>query len=91
MFLINGDNAYKMRANGSHNDSEHATFIGGDHVFYVDVCILSSVLLQDLQGLLDEIGEILIFALRVINFIPDVEPLVLEHVEHGQYLTIVWH
>jgi hypothetical protein len=52
--------------------SEHATFISWNHVFNIDVCIFPSVFLQNLQGLLDQIGQILILTLPIIDLISDV-------------------
>lgn len=35
--------------------SKHAALVGGDHVLYVDVGIFSTVFLEDLEGLLDQL------------------------------------
>ena len=53
--------------------SKHAAFVGGDHVLDVDVGVLSPVLLQNLQGLLNQVGQVLALLLSVVDFIPDID------------------
>lgn len=48
--------SYIVNLNVESYYSEHAAFVGRDHVFYVDVGIFTAVPLQDLQGLLNEIS-----------------------------------
>ena len=52
--------------------SEHATLISRDHVFDVNISILSTMFLKNLQRLLNQLWEILILSLRIINFISNI-------------------
>jgi hypothetical protein len=67
-----GSNWLFRRTGVNHFASEHAALVGGDHVLDVDVCVLSSVFLQDLKGLLDQIGKVLLLALSVVDLVSDV-------------------
>jgi len=49
------------------------------------------MLLQYLQSLLNQVCQILVLSLRVVNLVPNVQPLILEHVENGKNLPVVWH
>lgn len=57
-------------------NSEHAAFVGGDHVLYVDVCIFSSMLFQNLKSLLDKIRQILALLLSVVNLISNIHSII---------------
>mmetsp|Transcript_34988 Transcript_34988/g.79781 ORF Transcript_34988/g.79781 Transcript_34988/m.79781 type:complete len:254 (-) Transcript_34988:376-1137(-) len=68
---------------------EHAALVGRDHIFDVDEGILSTVQLQELQGLLNQVADVHPLALIVHNGIADVHVFVLEDVEHRQNLSVV--
>ena len=52
--------------------SEHTALVCWNHVFYVDVCVFSSMLLQYLESLLNQISKVLVLSLRVVNLITDI-------------------
>ena len=70
---------------------EHATLVGGDHVLNVNECIISSVRFKQLEGLHDQVAQILGFALTVIDCIALVQVFGLVEVHDRQNLTIVGH
>lgn len=77
--------------------SEHAALVGWDHILNVDVCILSTVLFENLQSFLDQVRKIFVLSLSVINFITDIyyiihsyTSLILEHIEGWENLPVVW-
>ena len=74
-----------------HTYSEHTTFVCRNHVFYINVSVLSSVFFQNLQSLLDQICQIFILSLRIVNFVTNIQSFSLEHVEDWQDLPVVWH
>ena len=51
-------------------ESKHAALVSRDHILDVDIRVFSSMLLQNLQGFLDQITQILVLALSVVNFVP---------------------
>lgn len=53
--------------------SEHAALVGGDHVLDVDVGVLAAVLLEHLQGLLDQLRQVLVLALSVVDLVANVD------------------
>lgn len=53
-------------------ESEHAAFVRRNHVFNIDICVFSAMLLQNFEGLLNQVSQILIFPLGVVNFIADI-------------------
>ena len=67
--------------------SEHAALVSGNHIFDVDVGIFSSVLLQNLEGFLNQISQIFVFSLRIINFISDV--YYIKYAIHLLFLNIL--
>ena len=52
--------------------SEHAALVGWNHVFYVYICILSSVFLEHFQSFLNQVGQVFILSLGVVNLVPDI-------------------
>ena len=46
---------------------DDAGLVGWDHVLDVDECVRSPPLLQQLQGVLDEVAEVLVEALVVVD------------------------
>ena len=61
--------------------------IGRDHVFDVYESIGSTSFLQDLQGLLNQVTDVLMVSLVVVNAITCVQVVVFEYVEYGQELS----
>ena len=55
-----------------------ATLIGGNHVFDIDECILSSVLLKYFKSCLDQITKVAALSLTVVNFVSQVVVLCLQ-------------
>lgn len=51
---------------------EHAGLVGGHHVFDVYEGVLSPIALEHLQGLLDEIADVLPLVLAVVDAVPGV-------------------
>ena len=49
------------------------------------------MLLENLEGLLDQIAEVLLLALRIVNAVALVQVLLLEEVHDGQDLAVVGH
>ena len=49
------------------------------------------MLLECLEGLLDQIAEVLLLALRIVNAVALVQVLLLEEVHDGQNLAVVGH
>lgn len=68
---------------------EYATFVGGDHILDVDEGIFSSVELEHLESLLNEITKVCCLSLAVVNLVSQVLVLDLEEVHHGEDLTVV--
>jgi hypothetical protein len=60
--------------------SEHAAFVGRYHVLDVDVGILPSVLLKQLQGLLDQVPNVLLVSLTVVNLVTNVHYIIIQMV-----------
>jgi hypothetical protein len=48
-------------------------------------------LLQEFQGLSDEVPQIKSLSLAVFDLVPDARVIVAEDVENWQNLTVVWH
>ena len=46
---------------------EHARLVSGHHVLDVDEGVLAARLLEDLQGLLDEVSDVGVLLLRVVD------------------------
>lgn len=59
--------------NNKDDESEHAALVGGNHVLDVDVCVLAAVLLKHFQSLLDQLRQVLVFALSVVDLVADVD------------------
>lgn len=70
---------------------QHAALVGGDEVLDVDKGILAAALLKELQGVLDEVAQVLLLLLPVVNVVANVLVLRLEDVEDGQQLAVVGH
>ena len=70
---------------------EHAALVGWDHVLDVDEGVVSSMLLEQLKGPLNQITEVHLLALRVVDFVALVQVVHLEQVHDGQDLTVVGH
>ena len=70
---------------------EDAAFISGDHIFNVDEGVFSSVDLEHLEGLLDQVAQVKALPLAVIDLVTQVEVLDLEQVEDGQDLPVIGH
>ena len=48
---------------------QYATFVGWDHVFYVDEGVLASCLFQQLEGLAYQVTQIESFSLAVLYLV----------------------
>jgi len=68
---------------------EDATFICGDHVLNVDESVFATVLLEEFESSLDEVTQVLGFALGVVDLVSEVHVLGLEEVEDGEDLSVV--
>jgi hypothetical protein len=68
---------------------EHAGLVGGDHVLDVDEGVFSTVGLEELEGLLDEVAEVKSLALAVVDLVSEVGVALLEEVHDGQDLAVV--
>ena len=66
---------------------QNTRLISRDHVFDVYEGIGSTSFLQDLQGLLNQVTDVLMVSLVVVNAIPCVQVVVFEYVEYGQELS----
>lgn len=62
----------RCRAGPSSPSVEHAGLVGGHHVLDVDEGVLSSVALEHLQRLLDQIADVLPLMLAVVDGVPGV-------------------
>ena len=51
---------------------EDTTLIGWDHILDVNESVLSSVLLEELEGSLDEVSQVLALPLCVVNLVSKV-------------------
>jgi len=76
---------------GRQRSVEHAALVGGDHVLNVNECIISSVCLEKLEGLHDEVTKVKLLALTVVDLVTLVQVLGLEQVHDGEDLTVVRH
>jgi len=70
---------------------EHTALIHRYHVLYVDEGVFASVLLENLQGLLDQITQVEHLSLLVVNFVTDVAILRLVEVQDGEDLPVIGH
>lgn len=70
---------------------EHAALICWDHVLDVNERVLSTVLFEEFESLLDEIAKVASLSLRVVDLVAQVEVLGLEKVHHWQDLSVVWN
>lgn len=68
---------------------EDATFICGHHVLNVDERVFTTVLLEEFESSLDEVTQVLGFALGVVDLVSEVHVLGLEEVEDGEDLSVV--
>ena len=70
---------------------EYAAFVSWNHVFDVNEGVFSTCLLQQLQGLSDQITQVEPLPLVVLYLIRDVDIIVAEDIEDRQDLSIVGH
>ena len=70
---------------------EHTALVGGDHVLDVNEGVIATMLLEKFERLLDQVAQVLLFALRVVNSVALVEVLLFEEVHDGENLTVVGH
>jgi len=68
---------------------EDATFVGGHHVLDVNEGILTTMLLEELKGALDEVSQDHSFTLAVLDLVSKVQVAGLEEVENGEDLSVV--
>ena len=68
-----------------------AALVGWNHVLDVNEGVFSTVRLEQFEGLLDEITQVLALSLRVIDFVTHVVVVHLEQVHHWENLAIVWY
>ena len=68
---------------------QHARLISGHHVLDVNERVLAAVHLEQLQGLLNQVAEIVALALAVVDLVAHVEVFGLEQVHDGQDLSVV--
>lgn len=57
---------------------EHAGLVGGHHVLDVDEGVLPAVHLEQLQGLLDQVSQVVPLPLAVVDLVAQVGVLSLE-------------
>ena len=70
---------------------EDTRLVGGYHVLNVDESVFSTVHLEQLQGLLDQVSEVVALPLRVVDFVAHVQVFGLEQVHDWQDLSVVGH
>jgi hypothetical protein len=70
---------------------EHAALVRGDHVLDVNEGVVATVRLKQLQRLLDQVAQVLLLALRVVDFVSLVQVLGLEQVHDRKDLAVVRH
>ena len=68
---------------------EHATLIGGDHILDVNERILTSVLLERFESLLNQLSKVERFSLAVVDLVSEVGVLCLHEVKNWKDLAIV--
>jgi len=69
---------------------EDAALVGGDHVLDVDEGVFATVGLEHLEGLLDQVTQDELLALRVLDLVSNVHIVLLEQVHDWEDLTVVW-
>jgi hypothetical protein len=77
--LNNGEQVKRPRV----PSREDGTGVGGNKIFDIDVCVLSSMNLELLEGMVDEFSQVGISALRVVNLVTEVGRVVDENIENG--------
>ena len=65
--------------------------VGGHHVLDVDEGVFSSVHLKQLEGLLDQVTEVVALALAVVDLVAHVQVFGFEKIHDGENLSVVWH
>lgn len=70
---------------------EHAALVRGDHVLNVNEGVVTTVLFEQLQRLLDQVAQVLLLALRVVDAVADVGVVRLEQIHDRQDLAVVGH
>ena len=70
---------------------EHARLVGRHHVLNIDESILTAVHFEQLEGLLDQVAQIVSLSLAVVNFVSQVRIFRLEQVHDWQNLSVVGH
>lgn len=72
MGIRGGNSQEKVSKSLSDLSVEHIGLIGGHHVFDIDEGVLSPVALKHLQGLLDQVADVLPPVLAVVDAVPGV-------------------
>ena len=70
---------------------EYAAFISWNHVFDVNEGVFSTCLLQQLQGLSNQVTQVESLPLVVLYLVGDVDIIVAEDIEDRQDLSVVGH
>jgi hypothetical protein len=73
----------------SQTSVEDAALVGWDHILYVDECVLTTVGLKHLEGLLDQVPQVQTLSLAVVNLVSDVCVALLEQIHYRQDLSVV--
>ena len=73
----------------SHSSVEDTALIGRNHILDVDKIVFSTVHLEHLEGLLDEVSQVGCLALAVVDLVTNVLVADLEEVQHRKDLSIV--
>lgn len=68
---------------------KYAALIGGDHILDVDECVLTTVNLEELECLLNQVSQVLSLSLAVVDLVTEVVVADLEKVEDGEDLSVV--
>jgi hypothetical protein len=70
---------------------EHAGLVGWNHVLDINKGVFSSVHLKQLQGLLDQVAQVVAFPLAVVDLVAKVEVFSLEKVHDWKNLSVIWN
>lgn len=66
---------------------EHAAVVSGNHVFNVDVGVFSSMLFQNLKGLLNQVPHVLVLPLSEVHFVSQVH---FELIQKPRFIIKEW-
>merc|ERR1711957_506366 len=69
--------------------TDHTRLACGNHVLDVDEGVLATMRLKDLEGLIDELTQVLSLALCIVDGLANVQIVVLEDVEYRQNLSVI--